>query len=136
MKSREEVIAFDEALDSVPRILSQEDLKQLYLVFDDRCLHHEVMWGLVHCVESFDAKDRLLAFVDTVPQLVKQANEWTETILVRTLNNKDTREILQAVLAEAELASRREVEGLLKALVENTKEPLAGYATSLLQKLR
>jgi hypothetical protein len=64
MRSPAEFIAFEEAMAELAKNPKNEDLPELHLVLDDECEHHEVMYGLIHFLESFDAKEQLQAFID------------------------------------------------------------------------
>lgn len=89
MRSPDEVIAFENALASLADRPQNEDLPDLHLILDDRCEQPEVMFGLIHFLESFDVSAQLQAFVTVVPQLMLVASEWTRILHDRILNDDD-----------------------------------------------
>lgn len=89
MRSPNEVIAFENALASLANYPQDEDLQNLHLILDDRCEQPEVMFGLIHFLESFDVSAQIQAFVTVVPQLMLVASEWTRILHSRILNDDD-----------------------------------------------
>ncbi len=87
MRSPDEVIAFENALASLADRPQYEDLPDLHLILDDRCEHPEVMFGLIHFLESFDMSAQIQAFVTVVPQLMLLGSEWTRILHDRILND-------------------------------------------------
>ena len=87
MRSPDEVTAFENALASLADRPQNEDLPDLHLILDDRCEQPEVMFGLIHFLESFEMLAQIQAFVTVVPQLMLVASEWTRILHSRILND-------------------------------------------------
>jgi hypothetical protein len=102
MRSKEEIFAFDNALTELAENFQGTDLQELHLILDDNCEQPEVMWGLVHYLESFDAKEQLQALLNIIPQLVISAPEWTEIVHYRIFNDEPTRFLYQDMLVAAD----------------------------------
>ena len=99
MRSPDEVIAFENALVSLAdRPQDEEDLPDLHLILDDRCEQPEVMFGLIHFLESFDVSAQIQAFVTVVPQLMLVASEWTRILHSRILNDDDACRLYRDIL--------------------------------------
>ncbi|BAZ14033.1 hypothetical protein NIES4071_58730 [Calothrix sp. NIES-4071] len=113
MHSREEVLAFDNALTKLAENTADVDLEELHLVLDDNCEHKEVMWGLVHFLESFDAREQLQALLNIVDKLVVSAPDWTEIIHYRIFNDESTRFLYQDMLRSADLNTQQLVTNIL-----------------------
>ncbi|MEG3907918.1 Imm30 family immunity protein [Microcoleus sp. w2-18bC1] len=77
---------FEYALAELALHLNSEYLPELYLVLDDRCEQHEVMYGLIHFLESFELKDQLQAFIDSIDPMIVNAKEWTMILIYGILN--------------------------------------------------
>lgn len=114
MRSREEVLAFDNALTELAESTADVNLEELHLVFDDNCEHEEVMWGLVHFLESFDASQQLQALLNVVQKLAVSAPEWTEIIHYRIFNDEPTRFLYQDMLRSADLNTQQLVTKILE----------------------
>ncbi len=119
MRSREEVLAFDNALTELAENTPDVDLEELHLVLDDNCEHKEVMWGLVHFLESFDASMQLQALLNVVDKLVVSAPEWTEIIHYRIFNDEPTRFLYQDMLRSADLNTQLLVTNILDDIARN-----------------
>jgi len=98
MRSPDEVIAFENALASLADRPQDEDLPDLHLILDDRCEQPEVMFGLIHFLESFDVSAQMQAFVTVVPQLMLVASEWTRILHSRILNDDDACRLYRDIL--------------------------------------
>ncbi|MEG4485770.1 Imm30 family immunity protein [Microcoleus sp. D2_18a_B4] len=98
MRSPDEVIAFENALSSLAARPQDEDLPDLHLILDDRCEQPEVMFGLIHFLESFDVSAQIQAFVTVVPQLMLVASEWTRILHSRILNDDDACRLYRDIL--------------------------------------
>jgi len=98
MRSPDEVTAFENALASLANHPQDEDLPDLHLILDDRCEQPEVMFGLIHFLESFDVSAQIQAFVTVVPQLMLVASEWTRILHDRILNDDDACRLYRDIL--------------------------------------
>ena len=101
MRSRQDVIAYETALAELAKHPQTEDLPTLHLMFDDRCEQPEVMFSLLHFLESFDLQQQLQAFITVAPQLIGLAQDWARIIHTRILNDDSAcqlyRELLHSV---------------------------------------
>ena len=98
MRDPDEVTAFENALASLADRPQDEDLPDLHLILDDRCEQPEVMFGLIHFLESFDVSAQMQAFVTVVPQLMLVASEWTRILHNRILNDGDACRLYRDIL--------------------------------------
>ncbi len=134
MRSRAEVIAFEEAMAELAKNPKNEYLPELHLVLDDECEHYEVMYGLIHFLESFDEKEQLQAFINVAPNLIIRARNWTKTLLHGILNNGPSRALYKELLHSATPESRDVVCQLLKEIATNESPPLSSRAESVLDE--
>jgi Immunity protein 30 len=114
MRSKEEVLAFDNALTELAKNTADVDLEELHLVLDDNCQQEEVMWGLIHFLESFDGREQLQALLNVVNKLVVSAPGWTEIIHYRIFNDEPTRFLYQDILRPADLNTQQLVTKILE----------------------
>jgi len=126
MRSPDEVIAFENALASLADRPQDEDLPDLHLILDDRCEQPEVMFGLIHFLESFDVSAQMQAFVTVVPQLIIVASEWTRILHSRILNDDDACRLYRDILHSLNSQEPSFVRQLLEESVSyhlNKREP-------------
>jgi Immunity protein 30 len=121
MRSREEVLAFDNALTELAHNTTDVDLEELLSVLDDNCEHEEVMWGVVHFLESFDSRKQLLALLNVVQKLAVSAPAWTEIIHYRIFNDEPTRFFYQDMLRSSDLNTQQVVTKILEDIARKNE---------------
>jgi hypothetical protein len=87
LRSPDEVTIFEQTLAELAQNPDPGDLPSLHLILDDACEQPEVMFSLVHFLESFDVQSQLQAFIQVLPDLVKRAAEWTVILHSRIMND-------------------------------------------------
>jgi hypothetical protein len=95
MRSPDEVTIFEQNLEKIAQNPNLADLPSLHLILDDACDRPEVMFGLVHFLESFDVRAQVQAFVQVLPDLVKRAAEWTAILHSRLMNDPIARSVFE-----------------------------------------
>jgi hypothetical protein len=90
------------------------------------------MYGLIHFLESFEAKEQLQAFIDVIPKLIIRAQNWTKTLLYGILNDDSSRSLDKEILHSANSESRDVICQLLKEIAANESPPLSSRAESVL----
>jgi hypothetical protein len=133
MRSPEEIAAFEKALTELAENPKNEDLPSLHLVLDDGCEQQEVMFSLVHFLESFDVKKQIEAFVFVVPQLIVTAPEWTRILHNRILNDESACRLYQNILHEINFRSQNLFLQLLEDSATNQLNQLASQSELAIQ---
>jgi len=87
LRSSHEVALFEQTLEKLAQKPDPADLPSLHLILDDASEQPEVMFSLVHFLESFDVKAQVQAFIQVMPDLVKRAAEWTAILHSRMMND-------------------------------------------------
>jgi hypothetical protein len=132
MRSDEEAMNFDLALAELALHPNREYLPALYLVLDDQCEQHEVMYGLIHFLESFELKDQLQAFIDALDRMIVNAKEWTMILLYGILNQDLTRNLYSEMLHSIHSQNRDLCNTLLQEIAANESPPLSSRAESII----
>jgi len=132
MRSDEEAMNFDLALAELALHPNREYLPALYLVLDDRCEQHEVMYGLIHFLESFEIKDQLQAFIDAIDRMIVNAKEWTMILLYGIINQDLSRNLYSEMLHSTHSQNRDLCTTLLQEIVVNESPPLSSRAESVI----
>jgi hypothetical protein len=88
LRSPDEVAHFEQTLEKLAQDPDPADLPSLHLILDDACEQPEVMFSLVHFLESFDVQEQVQAFIQVLPELVKRAEEWTAILHSRIMNDE------------------------------------------------
>jgi hypothetical protein len=125
MSTDAEVEAFDEALIYLARLPLTEvkdALAEVFLAFDDSTKHLEVMWGLIHYTEAFDAETVLRAFAEALPTLVGYAAGWVELIVQRWTNSEDSRSMFRKILPRLPMPGQTIIRQVLEKIAMESEE--------------
>jgi len=129
MQTEEQVATFENALAEIAENANEQNLSKYHLILDDQCQQPEVMFSLIHFLESFDAEKQIAAFLEVVPQLMINAPEWARIIHNRILNDESACQVYQKLLNAANLNKPHFIYHLLQESIENyvnIKESLSG----------
>ncbi|MBW4618194.1 MAG: hypothetical protein KME17_02255 [Cyanosarcina radialis HA8281-LM2] len=113
LRSPNEVALFEQTLEQLVQNPNSADLPSLHLILDDTCDRPEVMFSLVHFLESFDVQEQLQAFIQVMPDLVKQAPEWTAILHSRITNEPIAQTAFEEILRSMDTEKRSEIDRLL-----------------------
>jgi Immunity protein 30 len=106
LRSADEVARFEQTLEQLAQNPDPADLPRLHLILDDACEQPEVMFSLVHFLESFDVQVQVQAFVQVMPDLVKRSTEWAEILHSRIMNDAIARSIFEEKLRSSDIQSQ------------------------------
>ena len=94
LRTNEEIEKFECAIENILSEEDYRDIKYLCTGFDDNTKNDEVMFGLIHAIESYDriadAKLTLKEFIDAIPSVYTYANEWIKIMNKRILNDENS----------------------------------------------
>ncbi len=123
MRSPNEVTTFEQALAELAQHPSNRYLPALHLILDDQCQQPEVMFSLLHFLESFEVKEQVRAFIQVVPKLVVHAAEWTSILYSRILKDVVACAAYEEILQSVDSKERKIVCQLLTEIAEKA-EPI------------
>jgi hypothetical protein len=109
LRSPDEVTIFEQTLTELAQNPNPADLPSLHLILDDACEQPEVMFSLVHFLESFDVPAQLSAFIQVLPDLVKQAAEWTAILHSRIMNDAIARSTFEDKMRSLDTQTQKEI---------------------------
>jgi hypothetical protein len=119
MQTQQQVTDFENALAEIADNPDEQNLSAYHLVLDDQCQQPEVMFSLIHFLESFDIEEQIGAFIKVVPQLMINAPEWTRIIHDRILNDDSGCQVYQKLLHSANLNTPHFLYHLLEESIVN-----------------
>ncbi|WP_458121871.1 Imm30 family immunity protein [Paenibacillus sp. Z6-24] len=134
LETQEECEEFDQLLE----ILDNEqnfDLKDLFMVFDENTLEEEVMFGLVHFVESFEAEDYLRSLLDSLINIPSHSIYWIEILLKRILNNEEYKKTLISILGSQDERINFQLKNILQSVQEDNPARFSSPVDEVLTKL-
>lgn len=120
MNSKQEVVEFDAALIELSREPKTIELIQsLVNVFDDQCKHLEVMWGLIHFIETFPQQLLIDTIVSQTSALHHQALGWLRNLYGRLLRGETTKEIFITSVRRLPEEDRHYATQIINSLIDD-----------------
>lgn len=93
LSNNAEIEKFEEAIEN---ILTTNKFEYLYCGFDDATEDEEVMYGLVHAIESYyeiiQKEQYFSVFINETQKIVSEAKEWVKLMNIRILNDDESLE--------------------------------------------
>ncbi|MBV6627790.1 MAG: hypothetical protein KI793_33520 [Rivularia sp. (in: Bacteria)] len=134
LEKREDALHFDETLAKLAEIeLSKLDIIELMMILDDNNPHQEVLWGLLHFIESVDSEIFIQALFECTQKLLKKAPEWTQLFYIRLLNNQEARSMLKTMLLNEQSSNFNVISQIIREVSINESAPLSDYANSVIK---
>ncbi len=120
MKNNEQIGLFEEAVEQISYEENVKDISALCQGFDDSTEHSEVMFGLIHTIEGYDRlsspTEAISNFIQAAPTMLPQAADWLRTMLVRILNDTDSRLLFSQLLATSSPSSKEPIRAILQKI--------------------
>ena len=138
LRDEVEAAEFDFALAELS-VESQDDVvyaARLFDVFVDDCNQPEVMWGLLHFVESFDDETYISALLTSANDLSLKAKDWLGIILSRVLNNDNSKNQLIAAIKNRSEIENETINKLLEKFRADEEPSLCDYASQVLLEIQ
>ncbi len=102
LRDESEVERFEK---SIENILDMEDVNNIEILcqgFDDLTENDEVMFGLIHAIESYDkivsSEISLKVLANSIPKMLPHAKEWLKILHKRILNHEPSRNIYKEII--------------------------------------
>jgi len=93
--TQDDIIIFEDLLTDITKKKDITDLNDLLTLFDDGTEFPEVMYSLVHAVESYPAKGYIKTLLNCYYTGKEQWPAWYKDLMIRILNSPIDREILK-----------------------------------------
>jgi hypothetical protein len=120
MKNNDQIGLFEEALEQIGYEEDVKDILALCQGFDDSTEHSEVMFGLIHTIEGYDSlsspTEAISNFIQAAPTMLPHAADWLRTMLVRVLNDANSRLLFRQLLADSDPSSREPIRATLQRI--------------------
>lgn len=89
MRNDIEFEIFDATLDSISELVDESDIVSLVSVLDDGTEEHEVMFRLVHLIESNVSSEKSFSFLlEGINCILDYAPKWSRILMYRMLNDE------------------------------------------------
>lgn len=102
LETNEEIINFEESIENILSMENITHIKYLLLGFDDNTKNPEVMFGLIHAIESYDnivgTTESLNELAKNIIILKEDAMKWAIILHKRILNHKISLELYSSIV--------------------------------------
>lgn len=119
MRTEAEVAAFEAALAALARSPDPGDLPDLFEAFTDATAQNDVMWSLLHFVESFGIEKHFQALIQALPAMLPDASEWAAILHCRMLNSEKCRNYYKGLVGLRDGTAKQAVEMVLGRIRDN-----------------
>jgi len=139
LKNEEEIINFEEAIEN---ILYMQDIKHIeYLCsgFDDSTEDPEVMFGLIHAIESYDnvagVEASLKELVKSIPGMMPHAKEWVLILHKRILNDPSSLKAYVSVIRGSNIDTKERIVNIMEDIKKDNPQKFKDNVEAFLNYL-
>jgi len=87
MKTPEDINEFEKKIWTLAQTKNINVLTHLIDLFDDNCLYYEVMYSLVHAIETYNKNDYVNAVIKKIHDGIKNYKFWIDCLCNRIFND-------------------------------------------------
>lgn len=127
---------FDLALEGLAGDTEDAVIHQIFKVFDDDTEQEEVMFSLVHFVESVQMEMYLTQLLESLPDMLEHARNWAIVLNTRILNDDNYRKDYAEIAALMPVKIKRCLAFLLEEIKEDNPRLFERKANYILAKLK
>jgi len=137
LKREEDINIFEGAIINVLNKSDITGIRVLCYGFYDETENDEVMFSLIHSIESYDKtyplEGTLTEFASAVPNMIPHAREWAKTIHKRILNDQVSLETYVKVVSRIDENARVVIMDIIKEISDKKPSRFKSTADLLLK---
>ncbi|RAS79937.1 Imm30 family immunity protein [Priestia endophytica] len=135
LKTEEDFEQFENTLERLADYNDESMIRELCTVFDDNTEDEEVMFGLIHFIESFEKEIYLTEMPKALPNMIENAKEWAMILNKRILNHELYRKEYMKILSSMDEPIKLTVVNLLMEIAADDSERFKAPANEIIQHL-
>lgn len=116
LRTKEELEGFEKNLNELSEVIEENDILELCTIFDDKTKDDEIMFGLLHLIESFSSERAFRLTVMGVSQMLENARNWAKIVIYRCLNDDYSRAMLKKAIESVDVQTQKVAESLLDCI--------------------
>ncbi|MER2079807.1 Imm30 family immunity protein [Psychrobacillus psychrotolerans] len=102
LRDENEVEKFEKSIENILEMKDVSHIEVLCQGFDDLTENDEVMFGLIHAIESYDnivdSEASLKVLANSIPKMLPHAKEWLKILQKRILNHEPSLNIYKEII--------------------------------------
>lgn len=122
LKDVDEIAIFEESLNELKDNFNEDDIVKLFEVLDDKTENTEVMFGVIHLIETLSSEQAFFNTIEGIVKLKKYSPEWAKIIVYRCLNDLFSIEMLKKIIPNLNSEMRTEMCDLLMEIKAEDEE--------------
>ncbi|MBQ2982996.1 MAG: hypothetical protein IJD58_12905 [Lachnospiraceae bacterium] len=122
LSSNEEFERFENSLNKMAEVIKEDDIFELCKVFDDNTRDDEMMFGLIHLIETFSSEKAFENTVLGVVNMMETAMNWAKIIIYRCLNDDFSKDMLKNAIIKADYQVNQSIVSLLYVIKQEDGE--------------
>lgn len=129
LKNSNEIAIFEDNLTKLAETFNENDIIELCQILDDKTDDSEVMFGIIHLLETLSTEQALINTVIGVVKMKSMSPEWANIIIYRCLNDEYCVGMIREIYVTLDEEIRTEFSKLLKEIKKEDEE-IFGKAVS------
>lgn len=113
LRTQQEIQDFEQGIINILGINDVQHIKNLCLGFDDATENDEIMFGLIHAIESYDktfgSELPLINLAESLNFMLPHAKEWAKTLHKRILNHDPSSKVYAEVISKVDIGIKSSV---------------------------
>lgn len=129
LKNSNEIAIFEDNLTKLAETFNENDIIELCQILDNKTDDSEVMFGIIHLLETLSTEQALINTVIGVVKMKSMSPEWANIIIYRCLNDEYCVGMIREIYVTLDDEIRTEFSKLLKEIKKEDEE-IFGKAVS------
>lgn len=126
------IAIFENNLNKLADTFNEDDIIELCQILDDETNDSEVMFGIVHLLETLSTEQSFINTVIGVVKLKSVSPEWANIIIYRCLNDEYSVQMFKKIYMTLDDEIRIEFSELLKKIKQEDKEKFGKAVSEIL----
>ncbi|GLF90664.1 hypothetical protein Saga11_19230 [Bacillus safensis] len=140
LRDESEIKKFEIAIESILNLQNVNHIEILCQGFDDSTENDEVMFGLIHAIESYDnlvsSEISLEVLAKSIPKMIPHAKEWLKILHKRILNHESSRDIYKKIILTLNIDTQKYIVSQLNSIKEKNPVRFEESVNSILDFLK
>lgn len=140
LRDESEIEKFEKAIENILNMKDVNHIEILCQGFDDLTENDEVMFELIHAIESYDnlvsSETSLEVLANSIPKMIPHAKEWLKILHKRILNHEPSRDIYKKILPTLNNDTQKYIISQLNSIKEKNPVRSEESVNSILEFLK
>lgn len=140
LRDKREVEKYEKSIENILDMKDVNNIEELCQGFDDLTENDEVMFVLIHAIESYDKivslEISLKVLANSIPKMLPHAKEWLKILHKRILNHEPSRNIYKEIIPTLNEDIQKNIVSQLKSIKEKNPSRFEKSVNSILNFIR